>query len=354
MNILIIDDNEANLALFGHMLEMLDAAAPTAMRDAREALAWCADNDPDVVVLDYMMPDMDGLEFLRQFRMLPGKEQTPLVMVTADTQAKVRHEALRLGANDFLVKPVNFVELNARVGNLLALRRAQLQLACHAARLAEEVRKATAVIAAREREAIFRLSRAAEFRSPETGAHLLRMAAYAELVARNLGLDAAQCETIRAAAPLHDIGKLGVPDAIMQKPGPLDARERAVMREHAGMGADILADSDSPLLQAGAVIARSHHERWDGGGYPLGLAGAAIPLHGRIVAVADVFDALTSRRAYKDAWDAGAARAEMQAESGRHFDPACVEALFRDDAALEAIHRRYANVETHSHLKEFA
>jgi putative two-component system response regulator len=354
MNILIIDDNEANLALFGHMLEMLDDVAPTAMLDAREALAWCADNDPDVVVLDYMMPDMDGLEFLRQFRMLPGKEQTPLVMVTADTQARVRHEALRLSANDFLIKPVNFVELNARVGNLLALRRAQLQLAGHAARLAEEVRKATAVIAAREREAIFRLSRAAEFRSPETGAHLLRMAAYAELVARNLGLDAAQCETIRAAAPLHDIGKLGVPDAIMQKPGPLDDRERAVMREHAGIGADILAGSDSPLLQAGAVIARSHHERWDGCGYPLGLAGAAIPLHGRIVAVADVFDALTSRRAYKEAWDASAARAEMQAESGRHFDPACVEALFHDGAALEAIHRRYANAENHCHLKEFA
>lgn len=342
MNILIIDDNEANLALFCHMLEMLDDTTPIPMPHPREALAWCADHDPDVVVVDYMMPDMDGLEFLRQFRMLPGKEQTPLVMVTAETHTRVRHEALRLSANDFLAKPVNFVELNARVGNLLALRRAQLQLAGHAAHLADEVRKATAVIAAREREAIFRLSRAAEFRSPETGAHLLRMAAYAELVARNLGLDAEQCELIRTAAPLHDIGKLGVPDAILQKPGPLDERERAVMREHASIGADILADSDSPLLRAGAVIARSHHERWDGGGYPLGLAGAAIPLHGRIVAVADVFDALTSRRAYKDAWDAGEARAVMEAESGGHFDPGCVGALFRDPAALAAIQHRYA------------
>ena len=354
MNILIIDDDAANLALFGHMLEMLDDCAPTAMADPRAALAWCAGNDPDVVVVDYMMPDMDGLEFLRQFRTLPGKAQTPVVMVTADTQTRVRHEALRLGANDFLTKPVNFVELNARVGNLQALRRAQLQLAGQAAQLAEEVRKATAVIAAREREAIYRLSRAAEFRSPETGTHLLRMAAYAELVARHLGLDSEQCELVHTAAPLHDIGKLGVPDAIMHKAGPLDARERAVMREHAGIGADILAGSDSPLLQAGAVIARSHHERWDGGGYPLGLAGEAIPLLGRIVAVADVFDALTSRRAYKDAWDVDAARTAMLAEAGGHFDPACVEALFRDPAALAAIARHHAQPDVMLRLAEAA
>ncbi|MBP1206282.1 putative two-component system response regulator [Duganella sp. 1411] len=354
MHILIIDDDAANLDLFGHMLEMLDDCAVTGLRDAREALSWCAAHAPDVVVVDYMMPGMDGLEFLRQFRMLPGKLQTPLVMVTADTQSRVRHEALRLSANDFLTKPVNFVELNARVGNLLALRRAQLELAGHAARLADEVRLATAVIAAREREAIFRLARAAEFHSPETGTHLLRMAAYAELVARNLGLDPAQCELIRTAAPLHDIGKLGVPEAILQKPGPLDERERAAMREHAGIGADILAGSDSPLLQAGAVIAASHHERWDGGGYPLGLAGAAIPLLGRIVAVADVFDALTSRRAYKQAWDADAARAAMREESGRHFDPACVDALFRDGAALAAIHQHYAQPEVLLNFAEAA
>ncbi|MES2163750.1 MAG: HD domain-containing phosphohydrolase [Pseudomonadota bacterium] len=346
MIILIVDDNQSNLNLFGHMLEMLCEAPPVTMTDPAAALAWCADNDPDLVVVDYMMPDIDGLEFLRRFRALPGKRETPLVMVTADTQSKVRHEALRLSANDFLTKPVNFVELNARVGNLLALRRAQLQLASHAARLADEVRKATASIAAREREAIYRLSRAAEFRDPETGSHLLRMAAYSELIARELGLPEDECERILTAAPMHDIGKLGIPDAILLKPGPLDSAELAIMRSHAGIGAQILADSASPLLQTGAVIAASHHERYDGSGYPQGLAGAAIPLCGRIVAVADVFDALTSARPYKDAWSFARARAAMEAGSGSHFDPACLLALFRDEAALLAIQQRYSD--THS------
>ncbi|MYN20928.1 response regulator [Rugamonas sp. FT107W] len=341
MQILIVDDNPANLELFGHMLEMLSDTPPVSMSDPGAALAWCADNDPDLVLVDYMMPEIDGLEFLRRFRALPGKEQTPLVMVTADTQNKIRHEALRLSANDFLTKPVNFIELNARVGNLLALGRAQRQLAHHAARLADEVRKATADIAAREREAIYRLSRAAEFRDPETGSHLLRMAAFSELIARNLGLPEDECERILAAAPMHDIGKLGIPDAILLKPGPLDSTELEIMRRHAQIGADILADSASPLLQAGALIAASHHERYDGSGYPRGLAGEAIPLYGRIVAAADVFDALTSARPYKPAWSFAQARSAMEAGCGSHFDPACVAALFRDEAALAAIRQRY-------------
>jgi putative two-component system response regulator len=341
MNVLIVDDNRLNLEVFCHMLSMVDTVVPVPMTDPAAALVWCRSHLPDLVLVDYMMPEIDGLEFLRRFRALPGMTAVPLIMVTADTDVAVRHEALRLSANDFLTKPVNHTELNVRVGNLLALRRAQLQLGERADWLAQAVQKATAEIAAREREAIIRLSRAAEFRDPDTGAHLLRMAAYAHLVATRLGLDQAECDLIREAAPMHDIGKVGIPDCVLLKPGPLDALELAVMRTHPQIGADILAGSSSPLLQAGAVIAISHHERYDGGGYPHGLAGEAIPLYGRIVAVADVFDALTSARPYKIGWELSRAVAHMRAGAGSHFDPRCVEALLSDVGALVAIQQRY-------------
>ncbi len=341
MNVLIVDDNKLNLELFCHMLSMVDAVESRPMADPLAALAWCENHTPDLVLVDYMMPELDGLEFLRRFRALPGKSDVPVVMVTADTELAVRHEALRLSANDFLTKPVNHAELNARVGNLLALRRAQLQLAERADWLTIAVRKATADVVAREHEAICRLSRAAEFRDPETGGHLLRMAAYARLTAENLGLDAAKCDLVRDAAPMHDIGKVGIPDAILLKPGPLTVEEMDIMRRHPDIGASILAGSESPLLQVGAIIAQSHHERFDGTGYPRGLAGDAIPLYGRIVAVADVFDALTSTRPYKACWEFGRAIEYMRNGSGSQFDPLCVAALLADVDGLMAIQHAY-------------
>jgi len=341
MNVLVVDDNPMNLDLFCHMLSMLDLPRPLPMRDAVEALAWCAQRVPDLVVVDYMMPEVDGLEFLRRFRALPSMRQVPVVMVTADTEVTVRHQALRLGANDFLTKPVNNIEFNARIGNLLALRQAQVQLAERAESLAEAVHRATAAIVAREHEAIHRLSRAAEFRDNDTGSHLLRMAAYARLIARRLGLGEAECDVICDAAPMHDIGKVGIPDAVLLKPGPLTADERAIMQRHPQIGADILAGSESSLLQAGAVIAISHHERYDGGGYPYGLVGDAIPLYGRIVAVADVFDALTTARPYKQGWELARAVEYMQAQRGGHFDPDCVDALLAELDAVVTIQRRF-------------
>jgi response regulator RpfG family c-di-GMP phosphodiesterase len=341
MKILIVDDEPRNLDLFSHMLSQGADVATLTSADPHAALDWCAGNAVDLVLLDYMMPAMDGLAFLGRFRALPGRELVPVIMVTADDDRAVRHAALRQGATDFLTKPADRVELNARVGNLLALRRAQLELGGRAAWLAEEVRLATAALAAREREAIHRLSRTAEYRDPETGAHLLRMANYAWLTARALGLPLDECELIRDAAPMHDIGKVGIPDAILLKPGRLTAEEMVVMRRHAQIGADILADGETALLQAAAAIAASHHERYDGAGYPRGLAAAAIPLHGRIVAVADVFDALTSSRPYKSAWSLARAAAHLREGAGSHFDPVCVEALLRDWDAVRAVHQRY-------------
>lgn len=341
MKVLIIDDDQINLDLFCLMLGMLDAVVAIPLTDAKAALDWCTDHVPDLVVVDYLMPDIDGLTLLRRFRTLPGMGEVPVVMVTAATEIAVRHKALRLGANDFLTKPVDYIEFNVRIGNLLALQQARQQLALRADTLALEVRKATADIAAREHEAIHRLSRAAEYRDSDTGAHLSRMAAYARLIARHMGLPEAECALIFEAAPMHDIGKVGIPDAILLKPGPLTAEERQIMQRHPQIGADILDGSESLLLQAGAIIAISHHERFDGAGYPHGLSGLSIPLYGRIIAVADVFDALTNARPYKPAWPLERAVEHLRAQSGSHFDPACVAALLQDMSAVLAIQQRF-------------
>ncbi|HJV03613.1 MAG TPA: HD domain-containing phosphohydrolase [Burkholderiaceae bacterium] len=341
MDVLIVDDEPTNLELFRHMLATTVGATPRLASDPVAALDWCSRNEPDLVLLDYMMPGMDGLEFLRRFRALPGKAMTPVVMVTADTESAVRHQALQLSANDFLTKPVNTAELRARVGNLLTLRKAQRELANRATWLADKVREATAAIAERDREIILRLSRAAEYRDPETGDHLLRMAAYAALTARGLGMGPDECELVRDAAPMHDIGKVGIADSILLKRGRLTSEEVAIMRGHARIGADILEGSSSPLLQAAAQIALSHHEKFDGSGYPQGLIGTAIPIYGRITAVADVFDALTSERPYKKAWTLEAAAEHLRAGAGGHFDPDCVRALLADWPAVCAIHQQH-------------
>ncbi|NDU85541.1 MAG: HD domain-containing protein, partial [Ferrovum sp.] len=221
------------------------------------------------------------------------------------------------------------VEFIARSNNMLALRAHQRNLQDRVSWLAQEVEKATADILLREREIVLRLSRAAEFRDPETGSHILRMAHYSRHIARNLGLTEAVQKRLFEAAPMHDIGKLGVPDVILLKPGRLRPEEFEIMKMHAIHGYDILKNSASDVLQAGAEIALTHHEKFDGSGYPRGLSGTEIPLFGRIVAVADVFDALTTKRPYKEAWPMEKATGFIIENSGKHFDPACVNAFFK-------------------------
>ena len=327
-SILVVDDNSTNLTLFRHLLQKIENAEVQCFADAVKALDSCAEREPDLILLDYMMPVIDGLEFIRRLQAMPGRQDVAIVMVTADTESDVRHQALSLGAQDFLTKPVDKVELVARVRNLLALRESRRHLADRAAWLADEVAKATATIANREKEAILRLSRAAEYRDPETGMHLLRMSNYTRIVAARMGLSAAEQKLLQEAAPMHDVGKVGTPDHILLKPGRLTPEEFEIMKQHALIGFEILRDSASPLFQCAAIVARSHHEKFDGSGYPQGLAGEAIPLYGRIVAVADVFDALTSERPYKKAWTLEAAQAFFREGSGSHFDPACVAAFF--------------------------
>jgi len=301
MNVVVIDDAQVNLVLMAALLGKLPDCTATCFLSPAGALEHCMLEDPDLVIVDYMMPDMDGIEFIRRFRSHPARSQTPLLMVTADHEREVRYRALESGANDFLNKPLDRIEFTSRVKNMLFLRRSQVALANHARTLADEVRRATAEIYGRERETLNKLARAAEFRDPETGAHILRMA--------------------------HDVGKLGTPDHILLKPGRLDPDEMVIMRRHASIGHEILKDSASPYMQLAATIALTHHEKFDGTGYPNGLAGEDIPLVGRIVAVADVFDALTSPRPYKPAWDLDKATAFLIEGRDSHFDAVCVDAL---------------------------
>lgn len=342
--VLIVDDAEINLTLFSALVKRLPNCVPVTFADPLQALDWAQANPFDLLIVDYMMPGLDGISFIQRLRALPSCVDLPMLMITANDQKQVRYRALDAGATDFLTKPVDKVEFMARANNMLQLGVSRRALADRAEWLAQEVRKATAAIVGRERETVVRLSKAAEYRDPETGAHILRMAHYSELIARAMGLPRADCDLILQAAPMHDIGKVGIADHILLKPGRLTPDEFEIMKQHAVFGFEILDGSESTVLQAGALIARSHHEKFNGSGYPRGLVGPDIPLFGRIVAVADVFDALTSERPYKKAWDVARARAFIEEGAGAHFDPECVQAFVAHWDDVLAIRAHYSDV----------
>lgn len=325
--VLIIDDSDINQTLIKALVLKLGDCQPVLFDNPVKALEWCHDNVPDLVIVDYMMPEMDGLKFIAAFRGMHGRNELPVLMITASDQRDIRYDALLGGANDFLTKPIDRVEFSARARNMLNLRQGQKYMANHVQELEVRVQERTREIRNREKELIFRISRAAEFRDPETGAHIQRMAHFSAVIARGLDLDAKTQQLILEAAPMHDVGKIGIPDYILLKPGKLTHEEFEVMKNHAALGYELLKSSGSEILQAGAEIALSHHEKYDGSGYPKGLAGTKIPLLGRIVAVADVFDALTSERPYKRAWALDAACKFLEDGRGAHFDPLCVEAF---------------------------
>jgi len=336
MRIVIVDDNAVNLKLMESLIKRAGDYSLHLFQDSAEGLAWSMENLHDLVIVDYMMPPPDGLEFIRRFREVPAHADIPVLMITADHEKGTRYAALETGANDFLTKPIDSSEFRARLRNMLALRRNQKALEDRAAWLAEKVAEATSEILDREREMITRLSRAAEFRDPETGAHIMRMANYSRLIAEHLGLPGQDQEMILRAAPMHDVGKIAIPDHILLKPGRLDDDELVVMKTHAEKGYEILRGSKSGLLDLAALIAWTHHEKFDGSGYPRGLRGEDIPMPGRIVAVADVFDALTSERPYKRAWETERTLHWLKDNAGKHFDPACVSAfLARFDDVME-------------------
>ncbi len=338
--VLIVDDAEINLILFETLVKRLGDCEPITFSNAPKGLAWAQENDIDLLIVDYMMPELNGMEFISRLLATPGKADVPVLMITASDQKQIRYRALDAGATDYLTKPVDKIEFMARAKNMLQLGAGRKALADRADWLAEEVRKATSEIVRRERETVIQLSKAAEYRDPETGSHILRMAHYSELIAKGIGLSKAEQELLLESAPMHDIGKVGITDNILLKPGRLTPDEFAIMKNHAVIGHEILKGSSSRILQAGAEIALGHHEMFDGSGYPNGLIGEAIPIFSRIVAVADVFDALTSERPYKKAWTVEQASEHIKAGAGKHFDPRCVDALFSEWDGVMEIYQR--------------
>nr|WP_294842109.1 HD domain-containing phosphohydrolase [uncultured Methylotenera sp.] len=337
MRILLIDNTELNITQLKHLIKKIPEYEAIAFTNPAKALLWCRDNEPDLVVVNYAMREMDGIQFMQQFRGFVNHATIPVLMVTANNDTSIRQKAFSSGVTDFLSKPLDNIEFITRARNMLALRQSQKQLTDHAAWLTEEIRKETRKVKDQERETIFCLAKAVEYRDPETGAHIQRMAHYSKHIAHVLGLSVQEQELLLEAAPMHDIGKVGIPDAVLLKTGRLTPSEYAIMQQHALIGYELLSTSSSPLLKVAAEIALTHHEKYDGSGYPHGLTGENIPLFGRIVAVADVFDALTSARPYKKAWSIEDACQLLRDDSGKHFDPACVEAFLTDFGEVIAI-----------------
>ncbi|AWL99618.1 HD-GYP domain-containing protein [Bradyrhizobium amphicarpaeae] len=324
---LLVDDSRSVLNYLKRHIEADGLVEATAFLDPVEALACARERVFDLVLVDYEMPHMDGISFIRAFRALPGCADVPIAMVTSRQTDDVKMEALQAGATDFLPKQRESLEMTVRLRNLIQLGAAVRKLNDRAAHLASEVAAATRKLGEREEEIILRLALAVEYRDNDTGEHTLRVARYSRIIAEQLGLPPRLCRDIYLAAPLHDVGKVAIPDNILLKPGRLTDDEMAVIRTHATIGERILADSGCELIQLGAQIAAGHHERWDGAGYPNGLKADEIPVAARVVAVADVFDALTTRRPYKEPMPIDEARSYLVENKGRQFDPACVEAF---------------------------
>ncbi len=337
MRVLIVDDSRSSLAFLGNVIGALGIAEVESLLSPRMALERAELGCFDLILVDHVMPEMDGVELTRRLRDSPSCRLVPIIMVTSDNDRTLRVNAIAAGATDFINKPFDPTELQARVSNLLALRQAQTELADQAAWLKREVERATRHLVEREEEIIWRLARAIEYRDGDTGGHVSRVAQISYLIAEGIGLPPERCRCIYLAAPLHDIGKIGIADAILSKPGKLTPAELELMREHVSIGARILENGSSDVIRTAELIAQSHHERWDGTGYPDRLSGTDIPVEARVVAIADVFDALCSERPYKRAWPVAEACREVVGLAGTHFDPACVAAFEARWAEITAL-----------------
>ena len=327
MKIVSVDDNQNNLFLIEAICSDMGLTVKS-FDDSLNALVYCLQNEVDMILVDFMMPNLNGLQFIEEFR--KNKKHIPIIMITAvGDDENVHKKAFDLGANDFLNKPVNAVIFQARILNLLTNHQNRILLEDRAKLLQQEVEKATKSLVDREHETLQILGKTAEYKDPETASHVARVAKYSKLLAREYGLSQKEQDIIFYAAPFHDLGKVGIEDKILLKPGKLDEDEFKIMKTHAQIGYEILKDSKSEYLQAGAIIALTHHEKWDGSGYPNGLISENIHVFGRIVSIADVFDALTSFRPYKKAWSFEDALKYLDDKSEKDFDPKMVQ-IFKD------------------------
>ena len=365
--VMIIDDAPINIKVVRKYLQGEGYDDIIGISDPREARDEILQARPDVVVLDIMMPEISGLEILQWIRSHQELNHIPVVILTASTDRETKLEALELGATDFLTKPVDRAELIPRIRNALTVKAHHDHLQTYAADLEEAVRRRTAELVTSRLEVVHCLARAAEFRDDITGRHVFRVGRYAAIIGAQLGMTEEQAHLLELAAQLHDVGKIGIPDDILNKPGKLapdefslmqkhtgfgkkvfeqmDATQWDFFRDHASLGGKLLSTARSPLIQLASRIALTHHERWDGSGYPIGLKGDDIPLEGRITAVADVFDALSCARPYKPAYPLERCIEIMEEGRGSHFDPEVLDAFNRGRDRVIAVQIEYADVD---------
>ncbi|MCK9382506.1 MAG: response regulator [Sulfuritalea sp.] len=344
--VMVVDDQAHNIKLLETLLHA-EGYATIAARNGSEALVLAAAENPDLILLDIMMPDMDGFETVAKLKADPRTQPVPVIMVTAldDRESKLR--ALEAGAEEFLAKPVDHADLRVRVRNLLRLKEYGDFLANHNRILDEQVRERTAQLEEAYRDTVFTLVRAAERKDEETGHHVRRISHYCKVLAEAMNMPADFHDTIYHASPMHDIGKIGIADHVLLKPGGFTPEEWVIMRTHCTLGASILASGTSPYTRMGSAIALNHHERWDGSGYPNGLRGEAIPLAARIMQICDVYDALRSRRPYKPAIDHARTVAIITQGDGRtqpeHFDPAVLACFAAQSDQFAAIYDKHVD-----------
>lgn len=326
--ILIVDDQEYNISLLERILSRAGFGQLYSTMDPYQIEKMLVEINPDIILLDLHMPGMDGLQALKLIREQTGiNNYLPVLMLTADMTLEAKKEVLQAGVNDFLTKPYDRMEVILRINNLLKTRQLHIQLQQHNNTLELSVRERTAELQQAKFEILQLLGRAAEYRDDMTGQHTERVGRLSALIARQLKLPEWQIELIELAAPLHDIGKIGIPDDILLKPAKFEPHEYERMKTHTTIGASIMEGSSFAVLKMAGIIAHSHHEKWDGSGYPAGLKGEDIPIEARIVALADFYDALTHERPYKKAWSSAEAIAEVEQQKGYHFDPNIVDAF---------------------------
>lgn len=325
--ILIIDDKPVNVKYLEKLLEMNGFTNIHSEQDSRNALHRIKDLKPNVLLLDLNMPHVSGFDILQDLQKESFFNKISVLVLTANQDERYRHRALDLGALDYLEKPLDNQEVVLRITNMISANLYSRFLEDQKSVLEDMVSAQTREILETQLAIIHRLGKAAEYKDNETGMHILRMSKVSWIVAKELGLSPDHCELLLHASPMHDIGKIGIPDQILLKPGRLDEEERKIMNTHTTIGGEIIGKSEIQLLQMAKVIAETHHEKWDGTGYPLGLKETEIPIEGRIVAIADVFDALVSERPYKKAWPVEDALQLIKENRGKHFDPAVVDAF---------------------------
>lgn len=342
--ILVVDDNQTNVVLLQKLLEGSGFSDVTGITDSREVKAVYEENPFDLILLDIRMPHLDGFDVMNQLSEISSPIPPNIMVLTAQTDQETKLKALDLGAKDFLHKPFDRLEVLTRIRNMIETHLLHKKLRIQNDELEDKVHERTREIEETRLEVVRCLGRASEYKDNETGMHVIRMSKVSQLLAAAVGMSEDDCSLILHASPMHDVGKIGIPDNVLLKPGKLEGEEMEIMKRHSEMGVEILGDHPSPLMEMARQVAITHHEKWDGSGYPRGLSGKDIPLVGRITALADVFDALTSERPYKDAWSIEDAISLIKEQSGKHFDPELVEIFMQCIDEICEVRNKYRDV----------